>query len=243
MVEACGLFSWKSEVVLQATSGSVTVHLRTLGGDQDEMRTDAALAASMKARAELEDKNSALYQNHIAPLLSLNRDGLVEIVTSLQRGLFIREARWRVEPYGDPDAPEEILSGTDVIRKPELEDILKWKEWQDSLRGELEERRDKWVAEKMEVLEGELKGLGKSTLQDRTVSLHKAAIIERAYNREWDFQTVFLGSFKDKKCAKSFFRAIQEVRDLPRPQFMQIAAAYLELDTFSRDPEQLKNLS
>ena len=240
-MEAIGLFAWKSEVVLQSTSGSITVHLRTLGGVQDEQRTDAALAASMKARTELEDKTSQLYQNHIAPLLSLKKDGLKEVVTSLQRGLFMRESMWRVEPYGDPDPPEEALAGIDVVYKPDLDDILNWKDKQNSLRVELEERRDKWVAERMEALEEELKKA--KDLQDRAINLHKAAIIERAYNREWDYQTVSLGSFKDKKCKKPFFQDVQEVRDLPRPQFLYIAAAYLELDTFSRNPEALKNSS
>lgn len=241
-MEALGLWNWKSSVDVSTTSGSVTIHLRTLGGLQDEQRTDAALAASMKARAELEDKSSVLYTNHIAPLLSLDRDGLVEVVTSLQRGLFIREARWRVEPYGDPDAPEEMLAGTDVIKKPDLDDILDWKDEQDSLRVELEESRKEWVAQKMEALEKELKEA--DDLQDQAVNLHKGAIIERAYNREWDNQTVFFGSFNDAKCKKPFFKNVQEVRDLPRPYpYMHIAAAYMELDIFSRNPEALKNSS
>ena len=240
-MEALGLFNWKSSVDLSTTSGSVTVHLRTLGGVQDEQRTDAALAASMKARAELEDKKNVLCINHIAPLLSLNRDGLVEVITSLQRGLFLREARWRVEPRGDPDAPEEMLVGTDIVRKPDLNDILDWKDKQDSLRGELEKRRTEWVAERVKALEKELEEA--DDLQDRAIDLHKAAIIERAYNREWDYQTVFLGSFKDKRCKKPFFKSVQEVRDLPRFPFRHIAAAYLELDIFSRNPEALKNSS
>lgn len=244
-MEAHGLFHWKSEVSLQTTSGSVTVHLRTLGAVEDEQRTDAALATSMKARTELEDKNSILYQNHIAPLLSLKRGSLAEITTSLQRGLFVREARWRVEPLGDPDAPEEMITsdGYAVLSKPNLDDILDWKDKQDSLRGELEQRRVEWVKERMEAFEAELKELNKAELLERAINLHKAAIIERAYNREWDWQTVFLGSFKDGKCTRPFFKTIEEVRDLPRPQFMQIATAYLELDIFSRNPELLKNSS
>lgn len=242
-MEALGLFNWRSSVSLRTTSGSIEVHLRTLGGVEDEQRTDAALAASMKARSELEDKKSQLYENHIAPLLSLNRDGLVEVITSLQRGLFIREARWRVEPYGDPDAPEEMLAGTDIVRKPDLDDILDWKEQQDSLRGELEKRRTEWVTQQMKALKKELTKLKIGQLRDRAVDLHKGAIIDRAYNREWDYQTVFLGSFKDAKCKRPFFKGAQEVRDLPRFPFMHIAAAYLELDVFSRNPELLKNSS
>ena len=243
-MEAIGLFAWKSEVVLQSTSGSITVHLRTLGGVQDEQRTDAALAASMKARTELEDKNSVLYINHIAPLLGLNKEGLKEVILSLQRGLFMRESMWKVEPCGDPDPPEEALAGIDVIYKPDLSDILSWKDRQDSTRGELEKRRGEWVAERMEALEKELSELKKADLLERAINLHKAAILERAYNREWDYQTVFLGSFKDKKCKKPFFEDVQEVRDLPRPYpFGYIAAAYLELDAFSRNPELLKNSS
>ena len=135
-MEALGLFHWRSKSVLQTTSGSIKVHLRTLGGVEDEQRTDAALAASMEARAELEDKNSVLYLNHIAPLLSLDKSGLKEIVLGLQRGLFIREAQWRVEPRGDPDPPEEQITpdGFSVLSKPDLDDILKWKEWQTKLK-------------------------------------------------------------------------------------------------------------
>lgn len=240
-MEAFGLFHWKSEMTLQTTSGSTKVHLRTLGGVEDEQRTDAALAASMKARAELQDKASTLYQNHIAPLLSLNRDGLVEVITMLQRGLFLREARWRVEPYGDPDAPEEMLAGTDIIKKPSLDDVLDWKDQQESLHRELEKRRTEWVAKKMKTLEEELPDA--DDLQDRAIDLHAASIIERGYNREADWQTVFLGSFKDEKCKKRFFKNVQEVRDLPRPTFLQIASAYMALDIFSRDPESLKNSS
>lgn len=242
-MEALGLWNWKSSVSVRTTSGSVTVHLRTLGGVQDEQRTDVALAASMKERSELEDKKSQLYENHIAPLRSLNRDGLVEVITQLQRGLFLREARWRVEPYGDPDAPEEMLAGTDIISKPDLDDILDWKDKQDSLRGELEKRRTEWVTQKVEALGKELAQLKIGQLRDRAIDLHKAAIIDRAYNREWDCQTVFLGSFKDAKCTKPFFKNVQEARDLPRFPFMHLATAYLELDIFSRNPEALKNSS
>ncbi len=242
-MKALDMWNFKSSVDVSTTSDSVTIHLRTLGGLQDEQRTDAALAASMIARTELEDKKSQLYRNHIAPLLGLNRDGLVEVIVSLQRGLFVREARWRVEPYGDPDAPEETVTATQVLSKPDLDDILDWKDWQDSLHGELEERRTEWVAEQVKALEKELAKLKVKELRDRAVDLHKGSIIERANNREWDWQTVFLGSFKDEKCTKPFFRDLQEVRDLPRPPYNRIAAAYMELDIFSRNPEALKNSS
>jgi len=216
-----------------------------LGGVEDEQRTDAALAASMEARVKLDNEKSTLYLNHIAPLLRLDRDGLKEIVVSLQRGLFIREAQWRVEPLGDPDPPEEQITpdGFSVLSKPDLDDILKWKEWQNSLRGELEKKRLEWVAEQIKTFEKELKKLRVKELRDRAIDLHKAAIIERAYNREWDWQTVLLGSFKDENCTKPFFSTIQEVRSLPRLQFSQIATDYLELDTFSRNPDALKNSS
>lgn len=184
MIEALSLWQWKSEVELRTTSGSVMVHLRTLGGMEDEQRSDAALAASTIARAELEDKKSQLYQNHIAPLLSLDRENIMEVIISLERGLLIREAQWRVEPLGEPEPPEEQLVGTDVVKKPGLDDILKWQEQRDSLRGELEEQRAEWVDEKTEALKEELADLKKAELQERAVKLHKAAITERAYNRE-----------------------------------------------------------
>ncbi len=242
-MEALDMWNFKSSVDVGTTSGSVTIHLRTLGGLQDEQRTDAALAASVIARTELENKNSALHTNHIAPLLSLDKNGLKEVVTSLQRGLFIREARWQVEPHGDPDAPEEALSGTKIVSKPSLDNVLDWKDERDSLRGELEKRRKEWVDEQADILEKELKKLKVKELRDRAVDLHKGAIVERAYNREWDWQTVLLGSFRDENCTKSQFSTIQEVRDLPRPTFLQIADRYLELDIFSRNPERLKNSS
>ncbi len=240
-MEAHGLFSWKSEVELQTTSGSMTVHLHTLSGVQDEQRSDAALAASQVARTELEDKTKTLYKNHIAPLLGLDRDGLVEVITSLQRGLFTRMAQWAIEPLGDPDPPEEELAGTTVVSKPNLVDVLDWKDEQESLRGDLEERRKEWVGEQIALLKKELAKLKKSTLQRRAVELHKAAIYERSHNREWDYQTIFFGSFKDGECEKPFFEDVREVRDLPRPIFSKIAAAYKELDTFSSNPELLKN--
>lgn len=242
-MEKCGLFHWRSETILQTTSGSRMVYLRTLGGNQDEERTDAALAASTIARAELEDKTSQLYTHHIAPLLSLNREGLIEIIIALQRGLFIREAQWKVEPIADPDAPEEILSDVDILSKPDLEDILDWQDERDSLRGELEKQRIEWVTKQVETLQKELSKFKVKQLRERAINLHKAAIIERAYNREWDYQTVFMGSFKDGDCTQPFFSTIQEVRDLPRHLFSQIAADYLKLDAFSRNPESLKNSS
>lgn len=242
MIEALSLFTWKSEVVLQTTSGSVTVHLRTLSGVQDEQRTDAALAASQVTRTELEDENSVLYGNHIAPLLGLHREGLLEVIRSLQRGLFVRMAKWTVEPYGDPDPPEEQLVGTNVISKPDLVDVMDWKDEKSSLLAELEERRKEWVDEQMAALDEELAEVEDADLQSMAIDLHKATIYKRAYNREWDYQTIFAGSFKDEKCKKPFFSDVQEVRDLPRPYpFYHIAAAYIELDTFSRDPEALKN--
>ena len=243
MIEAHGLFQWKSEVVLQTTSGSATVQLRTLGGVEDEQRGDAALAASMIAKAELENTKSQLYTHHIAPLKTLNREGVIDIILALQRGLFIREAQWRVEPLGTPDPPEEQLVGTDVVRKPGLNDILKWQDKRDSLHGELEERRAEWVGEQVEALEKELRGLKKAELQKKAVNLHSGAIVERAYNREWDWQTVFLGSFKDEDCTRPFFKTVQEVRGLPRPVFLKVASAYLELDAFSKNPDALKNSS
>lgn len=240
-MEALGLFSWKSEVSLSTTSGSVTIHLRTLSGVQDELRTDTALAASQIAKTDLEDKKSVLYKNHIAPLLGLHREGLLEVVRQLQRGLFVRMAQWKVESFGEPDAPEEALSGTDIIKRPDLGDVMDWMDKKDSTRGELEKRRTEWVIKQMEVLEKELKKLKIRQLRDRTVELHKGAIMDRAYNREWDYQTVLMGSFKGENCTKPFFGTIQEVRGLPRPTFLQIAAAYRELDTFSYNPELLKN--
>lgn len=240
MIEAHGLFAWKSEVVLQTTSGSVTVHLRTLSGVQDEQRTDAALAASQIARTDLESEDSFLYQNHIAPLLGLHREGLLDVVKQLQRGLFVRMAKWMVEPYGDPDPPEEQLVGTNVVSKPDLTDVMDWKDEKSSLLVELEQRRKEWVEKQVSSLNEELEEV--KDLQSMAVNLHKAAIYERAYNREWDFQTIFFGSFKDEKCKKPFFSDVQDVRDLPRPYpFYHIAAAYMELDTFSRNPEALKN--
>ena len=245
-IEALSLFHWKNEVVLQTTSGSVTIHLRTLGGIEDEQRMDAALAASREARAKLEDKKSSLYRNHIAPLISLSRDELVEVIVMLQRGLFVREAQWKVEPRGEPEAPEEQLGGDygiDVISEPQLEDFLKWQDQKDSLRGELEERRTKWVDEQVAALEEELEGLKRAILLDRAIELHKMAIMEKTYNNEWDYWTVYLGSFKNEDCTKPFFRNVQEVKELPTLIRRQLEAAYLELDIFSRNPEQLKNLS
>jgi hypothetical protein len=245
MIETCGIFHWKSETTIQTTSGSKNVWLRTLGGDQDQLRTDAALAASTIARSELEDDKSQLYTNHIAPLLTLDRGGLVETVLALQRGLFIREAQWRVEPYANPEPPEEVISssGDKVLARPDLGDVLDWQETTDSLRGGLEESRIKWVAEQVEALQEELSKLKVKELRERATKLHKGAIIERAYNREWDWQTIFLGSFKDENCTKPFFSTISEVRGLPKYTFLSLAAAYFELDTFSRNPEKLKNLS
>jgi len=244
-MEACGLYHWRSETTLQTTSGSRTVYLRTLGGDQDELRTDAALAASTIARSELEDKNSQTYTNHIAPLFSLSREGLIEVVVALQRGLFIREAQWRVEPYANPEPPEEVISpsGDEILSKPDLGNILDWQDEKDSLRGELEESRTKWVADSIATLQEELAEMDDDKLLKMAIRLHKAAIIERAYNREFDYQTIFMGSFKDKNCTKPFFGTISEVRSLPKYIFLKIAAAYFELDTFSRNPERLKNSS
>ena len=180
-----------------------------------------------------------LYKNHIAPLLGLHREGLLEIVQTLQRGLFVRMAQWKVESFGEPDSPEEALAGTDVVFRPDLEDVMDWMDKKSSTRGELEKRRREWVDEQMTILGKELEEV--DDLQDMAVNLHKAAIYDRAYNREWDYQTIFFGSFKDEKCKKPFFKNVQEVRDLPRRKFLKIAAAYRELDTFSYNPELLKN--
>ena len=240
-MEALGLFNWKSEVVLPTTSGSVVVYLRTLSGIQDEQRTDAAFAASMTARAERKDEDSTLYKNHLAPLYTLDRESLKEVVRILQRGLYVRESRWRIEPYANPEPPEEVVSttGEKVLSKPGLEDMLDWQKQNEALREELEERRKQWVEEQMANLN--LDEMDDEALLEKAVQLHEGAIIERAYSKEWDDYTIFFASYKNKKCTRPFFASVQEVKDLPRHIWRRLATAYRELDTFSRDPEALKN--
>jgi len=243
MIEALNLFAWKSEVNLRTTSGSVKVHLRTLSSVQDELRTDGAMAASRLVQAQLDDESSAPHINHIAPLKELGQKGLIGIITQLQRGLFIRDSRWAVEPYANPEPPQDTLQETQIVSRPDIKDMTKWKDTEDSLRRELEEKRAVWVKERMDSLEEELAEMDVDALREIAIGLHQLSIMDRAWNKEWDYQTIFHGSYKDEKCTKSFWKEVHEVRELPKHIFSQVAAAYRELDEYSYNLEKLKNLS
>ena len=241
MIGASGLFSWKSSVDLRTTSGSVTVHLRTLSSIQDELRADGSMAATRLVQAHLEDADSNQFQVHIAPLNVLGQNGLKGIVSLLQRGLFVRDSRWMVEPIANPDPPQDSLSGTQIVKRPNIKDMTKWKDTEDSLREELAERRNEWVKERMDGLEKELAEMEIEELRELAIGLHRLSIMDRAWNKEWDYQTIFHGSYKDKKCTKPFWKSVQEVKELPKHIFSQIARAYRELDEYSYDMEKLKN--
>lgn len=231
---AADLFHWKAKVPVRTTSGSITIHLRTLGSVQDEQRFDGATAASRVMRAELEDENSIAYQTHIAPIVKLKTDGLLGTIRALQRGLFVREARWTVEPYGDPDPPED---------HPSILDMLDWHDEKEGLNEELVERRNAWVQEQMDVYDEELNQKADDELQELAIGLHSLSLCERAFTKEFDYQTVFHGSYKDEACTRPFFTIVDEVRELPPPVFAPIAWAYRQLDEFSFDLDKLKNLS
>ncbi len=242
-IEALGLFNWKSSVDLRTTSGSVTVHLRTLGSIQDELRTDGSMAASRLVQARLENTDSSHYATHISPLNELGRRGLRGIVSRLQRSLFVRDSRWAVEPYANPEPPQDVLDGTKIVSRPDIEDMTEWKDTEDSLRRELEKNRAEWVKERMDALEEELAKMKIGELEEIAIGLHQLSIMDRAWNKEWDYQTIFHGSYKDKKCTKPFWKEVSEVRELPKYIFSQVAAAYRELDEYSYNLEKLKNLS
>lgn len=231
---AADLFHWKSEVAVRTTSGSITIHLRTLSSVQDEQRFDGATAASRVMRAELEDENSIGYQTHIAPIVKLKRDGLLGTIRALQRGLFVREARWTVEPYGDPDPPED---------HPTILDMLDWRDEKDGLNEELEERRTAWVEEQMDVYDEELNQKADDELRELAIGLHSLSLCERAFTKEFDYETVFHGSYSDEACTTAFFTSVGEVRELPPHVFAPIAWAYRQLDEFSFDLDKLKNSS
>ena len=242
-MRALDLFNWASTVDLRTTSGSTTVHLRTLSSLQDELRTDGAMAASRLVQAQLEDAESHTFQVHTAPLMELGQKGLVGIISNLQRSSFVRDARWMVEPYANPDPPQDMLEGTKIVDKPNIKDMTKWKETQDSLRRELEENRNKYVEDRMKELEEELAEMDLDELREIAIGLHELSIMDRTWNKEWDYQTIYLGAYKDKKCTKSFWKGVQEVREMPKYIFTRVAAAYRELDEYSYDLDKLKNSS
>ena len=241
MIEALGLFTWKSSVDLRTTSGSTTIHLRTLSSIQDELRTDGSMAASRLVQARLEDAKTDTHITHISPLNELGRKGLHGIVSQLQRSLFLRDSRWAIEPYANPEPPQDILDGTKIVSRPDIEDMTEWKDTEDSLRKELAERRTEWVKERMADLEEELDEMEIDELREIAIGLHRLSIMDRAWNKEWDYQTIFHGSYKDKKCTKPFWKSVQGVKELPKHIFSQIARAYRELDEYSYDMEKLKN--
>ncbi|NIQ88604.1 MAG: hypothetical protein GWN93_05810 [Deltaproteobacteria bacterium] len=182
---------YNTEAVVTLPDGSV-VTVRVLTDAEVQIRELAATKAAGAVERQLRDKDSEEYEDLIAPLQQLDRDGHEAIVMSIAAITMSeevqREYAFRYIPFPD-DATEEERRETLEAR--------------DEHEARIQRQRSEELSRRLAARREELKVLDEDTLRTRAES---ATVRTQAFNdrlEEFYCQTVYM-SCRDSKDAPAF---------------------------------------
>lgn len=226
------LFRVSMERDIPIMGREVSVMLKTLGDSDARMRQRLGFKASSTALKEIDDSDSLLYSERIAPLAEMSNDDLVIALRSVKEAQFLEEAEKDILPMAPDDESYEGLTG--MAEKEEFEKA-------EAKRVE-EERREFARAAAKEYVDN----LRKSRQFRETATTEITSFVREVAAREalqvtWTTATLFYGAWKPG--GKERFYPTMEDWENANPEFKRLCLeAYLDLDKASRDPNILSAL-
>lgn len=211
-----------------------TIWIRIMGDEDVKNAYKYGRVASSELRAKLKDPELIEYKIQILSLEEQDTKDLYDLIVAARVNDFTRESVAVI-------AREELPKLEDVAVEPDAPNL----EEQEKLDAEEKAGEDrftaaidKYVNERKEVLEAELK----KTKRDKLVEMAKVEIANiaptQAFLTELEDQKGFRGSFKDKECKIKVFASIEEYRNTASSIKEQILQAYNKLEM---GPDEIKN--
>jgi len=210
-------------------------YLRTLGSRQDEFRSQYAMSYARAYKTKLGDVDSQEYAFNIVPLKNATIDEIYDLALALERVKLNRASQVEVVPQYEPRPSENS----------ELVDIIETEDRKEEEDKTLVERRLKFVEDGLEQFkkQNDKSSIDKEAFRSSTIERQISLLVERTYGESWIDATLVGGVFTDEKCRKQLFSSVEDVADCHPKLRDELASAYMALDIFSANSEELKNLS
>jgi len=221
------------------------IYLRTLGARQDELRMQHAMAWAREFRNRLRDKGSEEYQLYIAPLVVSDIEELRQLAIGFERIRLNRESTQVIVPEREPRLDEDAT----------LTDAMDVEEEEEKIEEDTVSRRAKWVEEQLEIFVREkLDGYesedgsivepewSEHDLRKHVMDAQVEQLAQKAYVERFNDMTLLFGCFADSKCRRPYFKSLEEIQECAPILKAHLLNAYFDLDVFSADLDELKNL-
>jgi len=223
---------WKIESTetIDTPSGPLTVYMRTLNASEHDERMDEGMSAARYMRLALKNDKTVEHRRHIAHLSIASRESLEDIATQWNEAELVRQVMREVFAKNEPEPPP----GSTIT------EVLETEEQVEAIEEETREARAEWVKTRQEQFREGLAEMSdddlRADLQNRQIN----ASTQTAFQRGFDRATVLSACYKDKRHNKRLFSGIDAVADCNPDVVGRLVAAYVQLDRWTRDADDLK---
>jgi len=227
------LFRISLDTTITVFSRQIEVTLKTLGDADNRMRQRLGTKASSDAIKQLDDPNSLLYAERVAPLYEMSDDDLATILKTVKQTEFYDDATRDILPEAPDDDEYTGLTG-----------LAEREAFEDAERERVEEAREEYArnaaAEYVDVARKDKKGFRSTALAEIETFVKEIAARE-AFQVAWTNATMFYGVWKPGG-KERFYDSIGDWDNASQDFKRLCLDAYLKLDKASKDPNVLSAL-
>lgn len=220
-----------AEVPLERRGKQFKVYLRTLGVAADDARRVYATRQARLVYKKLHDPESIERQELLEPLARAGRDDLIDLIVTMKRGDFIRDAQFEVVPLDTPEPPDE----------PTIIDIVETEETQDAIERDLAAERSAYVERRSAEYRAACADKSVDDLLAEANQLRIDAQVNAAFSDAYMDATLYWSVYRDPQYKKHFFSGPEGVGEIDPQVREALVREYYALDEFTQDPDGLKN--
>lgn len=208
------LLKWKTSVILLDGKGMpilndnkpVEVHLKVIGDDDLDKAHRAARLASASLRKTLQDTESDVYKDRVAPIMDADRESCIDLIMQYRTANLGSEARVNT-PREELPTIEEFAIEPDAPSLEELENLDAALVKQDE---DYEKAVEEYISTRTDIIRAELEALSLEEL--RTIAMDNiAGIMALAeFFTELTAQKLYYGTFVDKEYKTRAFDSVDE---------------------------------
>jgi len=209
------------------------VWVKLMGDEDIKEAYKYARLKSSQMRKKIKDPESVEYQLQVSSLDEQDDKDLYDLIVASKVNDFTRES---VAVIVRDELPklEEVAVEPDA---PKLEEQEKLDEAEDSVEQRFTDAINKYVKERQEVLEAELKKYSRKKLVEAAaIELQELAPMQE-FRIALDDQKGYRGTFNDKSCKVRTYTDLEEYLNIHSAIKGQLVTAYDELEI---DPSELK---
>lgn len=233
LVSIVDLLRYKKEVTLldPRTREPIGQKLwvRIMGDEDIKEAFKYARLKSSEMRKKLKDHNSIEYKLQVEDLEEQDDKDLYDLIVASRVNNYTRESIAVI-------VREELPKIAEVAVEPDapsLSELEKFDEAEESVEDHYMKAIEKYVNERREVLEAELKGASHDKLVELASVEMQDLYPQQAFTQALDDQKGFRGTYTDEKCKVRAFTDLDEYGNMHSAIKSQLVAAYDELELTS----------